>query len=65
MGDTSMLRRLSMTSALRASWRAVISILEQCGIMCIHIILFYTGYILFMEFFSYSYHQGLIEPLLR
>ena len=30
MGDTSMLQRLSMTSALRASWRAVISILEQC-----------------------------------
>ena len=29
MGDTSMLRRLSMTSALQASWRAVISNLEK------------------------------------
>ena len=29
MGDTSMLCRLSMTSALRASWRAAISLLEH------------------------------------
>ena len=29
MGDTSMLCRLSMTSTLPASWRAVISFLEQ------------------------------------
>ena len=28
MGDTSMLYRLSMTSALPASWRAVISLLH-------------------------------------
>ena len=31
MGDTSMLCRLSMTSALPASWRAMISLLEQTG----------------------------------
>ena len=29
MGGTSMLCRLSMTSTLQASWRAVISFLEQ------------------------------------
>ena len=29
MGDTSMLCRLSMTSALPASWRAVISLLDK------------------------------------
>ena len=32
MGDTSMLCSLSMTSALPASWRAVISLLEQSEI---------------------------------
>ena len=33
MGDTSMLCRLSMTSALPASWRAVICFLEQSDIV--------------------------------
>ena len=33
MGDTSMLCRISMTSALPASWRVVISFLEQSDIV--------------------------------